>query len=348
MFQEFLQQTLFHNSVARYLIFLAIFVGTVVVLKLFDSIVLRRLKAQAEKTATRIDDLLIHTLEYIFMPVGYFAAFYMATRSLTLNPALSKSIDILGIIILTITGILLLSRITDYALGYILRKTNNTGKEYSLKAVRPILKVAVWGIGIVFLLDNLGFQISAIIAGLGIGGVAVALAAQAILGDLFSYVVIVMDRPFELGDFIIIGEHMGTVEHVGIKTTRVRSLSGEQLVFSNSDLTNSRIQNYKRMARRRVVFRLGVVYATNGSQLEEIPIIIRRIIEPIQGTTFDRAHFLSFGNFSLDFEVVYYIDGNDYNQYMDIQQTINLQLKEEFTCRNIEFAYPTQTLFLQK
>ncbi len=102
------------------------------------------------------------------------------------------------------------------------------------------------------------------------------------------------------------------------------------------------------MARRRVVFRLGVVYATNGSQLEEIPIIIRRIIEPIQGTTFDRAHFLSFGNFSLDFEVVYYIDGNDYNQYMDIQQTINLQLKEEFTCRNIEFAYPTQTLFLQK
>lgn len=348
MFQELLQQTLFHNSVDRYLISLAVFIATLVALKLFDSIVLSRLRGQAEKTATQLDDLLIRTLEYTFMPVFYFAAFYMATRSLTLNPALSRSVDILGIIILTITGIRLLSGITDYTLRYILRKTDNTDKERSLKAVIPILKVTVWVIGIVFLLDNLGFQISAIIAGLGIGGVAVALAAQAILGDLFSYVAIVMDRPFELGDFIIIGEHMGTVEHVGIKTTRVRSLSGEQLVFSNSDLTNSRIHNYKRMARRRVMFRFGVIYATTADQLEEIPSIVQRIIESIQGTTFDRAHFLSFGNFSLDFEVVYYIDGNDYNRYMDIQQTINLQLKEEFAQRKIEFAYPTQTLFLQK
>ncbi|MDT8903507.1 mechanosensitive ion channel family protein [Anaeroselena agilis] len=282
------------------------------------------------------------------MPALYFAAFYAATRGLALNAALSRGVDILGIIILTLSGIRFLVAMADVALKYLLHTSGNPEKERSLRAIAPIFKVTVWMIGLVFLLDNLGFEISAVVAGLGIGGIAVALAAQAVLGDLFSYVAIVFDRPFEIGDFIIIGEHMGTIEHVGIKTTRIRSLSGEQVVFSNSDLTNSRIRNYKRMITRRVLFKFGVIYSTADEQLKEIPAIVKRIIEAAEGTTFDRAHFFSFGDFSLDFEVVYYVQGNDYNRYMDVQQTINLNLKEEFARRNIEFAFPTQTLYLQR
>ncbi|MCK4428221.1 MAG: mechanosensitive ion channel family protein, partial [candidate division Zixibacteria bacterium] len=193
-----------------------------------------------------------------------------------------------------------------------------------------------------------GFKISTVIAGLGIGGIAVALAAQAILGDLFSYFSILFDRPFEVGDFIILDDYLGTIEHIGIKTTRVRSLGGEQLVFSNADLTNSRLRNYKRMAKRRVVFKLGVTYQTTLEQVKEIPTIIKNIIQNITDTVFDRAHFSSYGDFSLVFETVYYVLSRDYNKYMNIQQEINFAIKEEFEKRGIEFAYPTQTLFLEK
>ena len=197
-------------------------------------------------------------------------------------------------------------------------------------------------------MDNLGFKISTVIAGLGIGGVAVGLASQAILKDLFSYFSIIFDRPFEVGDFIIIGEYLGSVEHIGAKTTRIRSLSGEQLIFSNTDLTDSRVRNYKRMEKRRVLFRLGVVYQTSLKQLKEIPGIIETVIKNVNDTIFDRAHFLSYGDFSLVFEIVYYVIGADYNKYMDIQQQINFAIKEEFERKGIEFAYPTQTLFVQK
>ena len=141
---------------------------------------------------------------------------------------------------------------------------------------------------------------------------------------------------------------MGSIEDIGIKTTRIRSLGGEQLVFSNTDLTNSRVRNYKRMEKRRVVFKLGVTYQTSLQQLKEIPLIITGIIKNINDTAFDRAHFSSYGDFSLIFEVVYYVIGSDYNKYMNIQQEINLEIMEEFEKRRIEFAYPTQTIFLEK
>src|SRR5665648_311435 len=203
-----------------------------------------------------------------------------------------------------------------------------------------------FNIFIIIILDNLGIKISALVAGLGIGGIAIALAAQSVLGDLFSYFIIFFDRPFEIGDFIIIGDFLGTVEDIGIKTTRLRSLGGEELIFSNQDLTNSRVRNYKRMNRRRIVFKFGVIYQTTLTQLKKIPQIVKEIITQIPETTFDRAHFASYADFSLNFEVVYYINNSDYNKYMDIQQEINFQLKEAFEKEGIDFAYPTQTVFL--
>jgi small-conductance mechanosensitive channel len=262
-------------------------------------------------------------------------------------PSLQKAIDVLGVAVLTVLGIRLLVAVVYYTFEkYFL--TREEVRKQNIRRLLPVIKVAIWGVGVMFLLDNLGFRISTVGAGLGIGGIAVALAAQAVLGDLFSYFSILLDRPFELGDFIIVGDYMGTVEYTGIKTTRIRSLGGEQLVFSNTDLTNSRIRNYKRMQRRRVVFKFGVTYQTSTERLKEIPGIIGGIMEGVDDAVLDRAHFFEYGDFSLNFEIVYYVLTGNYNKYMDIQQQINLAINEEFAKRGIEFAYPTQTLFVNR
>jgi small-conductance mechanosensitive channel len=190
-------------------------------------------------------------------------------------------------------------------------------------------------------------KITTLVASLGIGGIAVAMALQNILGDIFASLSILLDKPFVVGDFIIVETHMGTVEYIGLKTTRIRSLSGEQLVFSNSDLLKSRIRNYKRMAERRVVFSIGVVYQTDHDTLKKIPDLIRKIIEDQDQVRFDRSHFQGYGEFSLNFETVYYVLSPDYNRYMDVQQAINLAIFRQFETLNIGFAYPTQTVFLK-
>jgi len=209
-------------------------------------------------------------------------------------------------------------------------------------------RTLLWSLVLLLALDNLGVNITALVTGLGIGGIAVALAVQTVLGDLLASLSIVLDKPFTMGDFLIVGEHMGSVEYIGLKTTRIRSLSGEQLVFSNADLLQSRIRNFGRMYERRVVFKIGVTYQTPRDRLTEIPGIIRTAIESQQQTRFDRSHFVSYGDFSLLFETVFYVLGADYNLYMDIQQAINLLIHERFEEQGIEFAYPTQTLFLER
>ncbi|RLB75629.1 MAG: mechanosensitive ion channel family protein [Deltaproteobacteria bacterium] len=283
------------------------------------------------------------------IPLGYLASFYISINILTLNSSLKKVIDIFAIALITIFTARFLTDLSGYGFKLYLRtRTKNISLERSLNSVLRIIKFLVWALAIIFFLDNLGFKISTVIAGLGIGGIAIGLAAQAILKDLFSYFSILFDRPFEIGDFIIIGDYLGTVEYIGAKTTRIRSLGGEQLIFSNTDLTDSRIRNYKRMDKRRVVFRVGVTYQTTLEQLKEMPRVIENVIKSVKDTAFDRAHFFSYGDFSLIFEIVYYVVGSDYNKYMDIQQEINLALKEEFEKRGIEFAYPTQTLFISK
>jgi small-conductance mechanosensitive channel len=228
------------------------------------------------------------------------------------------------------------------------KRERNGSREKQSKGILLIIQLFLWLTGALFLVDNLGYDITTLVAGLGIGGIAIALAAQTVLGDLFSYLVIFFDKPFEIGDFIIVEEKMGTVEYIGIKTTRIRSLSGEQIICSNTDLTNSRVHNYKRMRERRVVFSFGVTYDTSPENLQIIPQISRKIIEEVGDTRFDRAHFKSFGNFSLDFEVVYYVLSDDFNLYMDKQQDINLRIFEFFQNQGIEFAFPTQTVLLNK
>ncbi|MEM1175043.1 MAG: mechanosensitive ion channel family protein [Pseudomonadota bacterium] len=210
------------------------------------------------------------------------------------------------------------------------------------------MRVAIWAVVLLLVLDNLGVNITALVAGLGVGGIAVALAAQSVLSDLFASLSIVLDKPFAIGDFLIINEFLGSVEKVGLKTTRLRSLSGEQLIFSNTDLLNSRIRNFGRMFERRVVFSVGVTYQTSSEQLKVIPTIIRNAIEANEKTRFDRAHFQRYGDFALIFESVFFVQSPDYNTYMDIQQAVNLAIFERFEEEGIEFAYPTQTLYVNQ
>jgi small-conductance mechanosensitive channel len=225
---------------------------------------------------------------------------------------------------------------------------SNAAAVTTLSSIGFVLKTLLWFILLLVVLDNYGVNVTALVAGLGISGIAVALAVQNVLGDLFASFSIVFDKPFVIGDFIIVGDFMGTVEYVGLKTTRVRSLSGEQLIFSNTDLLKSLIRNFKRMFERRVVFTIGVLYQTSYEKLIEIPEMIQSIIESHSQARFDRAHFKEYGAYSLNFEIVYWIQDPDYNVYMDIQQAINLSIFRQFKEKGIQFAYPTQTLLIEK
>lgn len=345
----FLKTVFWGNSVANYITSLLIFLGCIIFLNIFRKIILKKLKRWAEKTTTTLDDFIVALIQKIMLPLGYLGAFYLSINMLEIAEVIKRLINIATLGVITVFSCRLITSLISYGFSRYLRiKGGGDTLKRSLGGIMSVVRFIVWGLATIFFLDNIGFKVSTVIAGLGIGGVAVALAAQAVLGDLFSYFAIVFDRPFEVGDFIIVGDYLGTVEYVGIKTTRIRSLSGEQLVFSNMDLTNSRVRNYKRMERRRVVFQFGVVYETTLEQLKKIPGIVERIIKSIDDTVFDRAHFFSFGDFSLIFEVVYYVLGSDYNKYMDIQQKINFALKEELEKENIKFAYPTQTLYINK
>ncbi len=347
--QNILNYQFLGNSVLNYGLALGIFLASVIIIKIFKLITIRKLKKWAEKTATTLDDFLVNLVATLAIPFLYLIAVYTAIKFLNLPPQLDTAVNALGMGILVFFTVRLILKLITYSLRLYWQKTSrSTALEHSISGILNIIKFVVWSLALVFFLDNLGFKISTVIAGLGIGGVAIALAAQAVLGDLFSYFSIIFDRPFEIGDFIIIGDLLGTVEHIGIKTTRIRSLGGEQLVFSNSDLTNSRVRNYKRMEKRRVVFKLGVTYNTPLSKLKEMPAVIEKAIKAVKNTAFDRAHFLSYGDFNLIYEVVYYVLSGDYNKYMDIQQEINFAVKEEFERRKIEFAFPTHTVYLTK
>ncbi len=340
---------IFGNSIMIYLMSLVLFTLAVVVIKIFRHVLLGRLKTRARETATSFDDFLLKIMDKIISPALYFGAFYFAVKILILPESFQKTIDMTAVAVVVFSLTRFVIELVAYGFSlYWSRQGKNVAEDRSLEGILKVINFIIWAFAVIFALDNMGFKISTVIAGLGIGGVAVALAAQAVLKDLFSYFAILFDRPFEIGDFIIVGDYLGAVEKIGIKTTRIRSLGGEQLIFSNADLTDSRVRNYKRMDKRRVVFKLGVVYQTSLAQLKEMPAIIKNVIEKIPDTVFDRAHFFSYGDFSLVFEVVYYVLGSDYNKYMDIQQAINFNIKEEFESRNIEFAYPTQTLYVNK
>ncbi len=345
-----LDQVYLGNSLLKWIIALTAAVAIYVVLSVMRRVIGRRLKVLADKTITDLDDFVADLVQVRTKKILFLAfAVYGASLFLVLSPDVQR-------ITLGAVFVFLFFQVGLWGNGIIkfmvTRRATKDGEDglnigaYSV--ITWIAKAVLWTTMVLLALNNLGIEITALVAGLGISGIAVALAVQNILGDLFASLSIILDRPFVIGDFIIVGDLMGTVEHVGLKTTRVLSLSGEQIVFSNTDLLESRIRNFRLMNERRVLFTLGVTYQTPADKLERIPGMIQEIIEVQEQVRFDRAHFSTFGDFSLNFQIVYWVLDRDYALYMGIQQEINLALYRKFEEEKIEFAYPTQTLFVEK
>jgi small-conductance mechanosensitive channel len=313
---------------------------------------IKRFQNVAQNTASHWDDLIVRLLQRTSSLLIFIVAFYTASFLIG-APLETRAIFYKGVVIgLFFQAAIWGNQFIEYLLLRYLRKRNHISSADSIdisaySAINVTGKFLLWSLLFLLLLDNLGVNITALVTGLGIGGIAIALAVQNILGDIFASLSIVLDRPFEVGDFIVVGDKAGTVENIGLKTSRIKSLSGEQLVFPNKTLIESEIRNFKRMQTRRVVFTFGVVYNTPLEKLKRIPSLVKEIIEATPNTVFDRAHFTKFAESSLDFEVVHILQTPDYNPFMDTQQHINLALFERFTNEGIEFAFPTRTIVIQ-
>ncbi len=345
-----LENELLQNPIRDWLLAVLVAAAIIGAFYLLKTIVIRRVIQFARRTENRIDDFVVDLLNRTQLWFLLIAGFYAGSQFLTFADVPTR---IIGHII-TITLFIQVAVWGNGAISFAVtrykqeRLDDDAGSVTVLSALGLIGKLVLWTIVLLLILDNLGVEVTSLIAGLGISGVAVALAVQNILGDLFASLSIVLDKPFVIGDFIVVGDFSGTVEKIGLKTTRVRSISGEQLVFSNTDLLTSRIRNYKLMQERRVVFTLGVLYETPPEKLAQIPAMVQEVIENLEQTRFDRAHFKSLDNSALTYEIVYFMLLPDYQAYMDTQQAINLALVRQFAGAGIEFAYPTQTVYMKR
>jgi small-conductance mechanosensitive channel len=316
--------------------------------KLLQYFLLRRAEKLSLRTRTNVDDTFVEIVKSLKPPFYFFLAFYLAVNSLTLAPLAERIVSVTLIVWVTYQVIVAVQILISFILKKRMRSEEDPGAKAAATFLGQIIGGILWIVGILLVLSNVGVNITSLVAGLGIGGIAVAFALQSVLADLFSSFSIYFDKPFRVGDFITVGTTSGTVEKIGIKTTRLRALQGEQVIMSNKELTTSMVQNFKRMTERRIVFSLGVLYETPTEKIKAIPGIITEIIERAPSTRLDRVHFKSFGDFALQFEVVYFVLSAEYKDYLDIHQEINLKIKEAFEREGIGFAYPTQTVVLQK
>jgi len=349
MTSDFLDRTIMGMALIDWAELIGITLGLTLVLVLVRHFFFGRFAKLAERTKNRVDDIVaevLHGMRTWFLAV---IAFYVAVEFIAADaPAIPWLLRVVFVGLLFQIGLWGNDLIRVGIEWYVEARDNEASQITAARAMGMVGRLVLWTMVFLALLDNFGVDVTALIAGLGIGGIAIALAVQNVLADLLAYVSIVADRPFVFGDFLVVGEHSGTVEHIGIKTTRIRSLSGEQIVFSNNDLLGSRVRNFKRMNERRALFSVGVVYDTPHEVLKELPGIFKEAVDAQENVRFDRAHLKVFGDFSINYEIVYYMLVPDYAVYMDTQQAINLAIHRAFTDRGIEFAFPTQTIHVEK
>jgi len=342
---------LWGNQLQDWLMAGGMMAGVLLVLLILKHLVKNRLLRAVKDSTTEVDDFLVpivrQTRVFTFLALGL----YLGSLFLDLPPRVEDPLEkILRVVAFLQIGFWGMGIISFYVNREVSGKLERDSGEAAttIDAFGLVAKIGLWVVISLLILDNLGVQVSSLVASLGIGGIAVALAVQNMLEDLFASLSIALDKPFVIGDFIVIDEYSGNVEDIGLKSTRIRSLSGEELVFSNADLLNSRIRNYKRLQTRRIEFHIGVVYGTPAEKLARIPDLVEEIISPIEYVQFDRAHFDELGDYALMYEIIYLVEQPDYATYMDVHQEINLGLYRRFEEEGIEFAYPTQTLFLEQ
>ncbi len=345
----FLDKVYLGNMVQDWLIAVCISMAVFFVLTIIQRMAVSRLSKLAATTDNQIDDLIVSMLRETKFFILLIASAYVASHAITLKPSVALLWQKAVILMLIIQGGLWASTGVKFWLGLMLEKRmdQDASSATTISLLGFVARLILWVIVGLLILDNLGVNITGLVAGLGIGGIAVALAVQNILSDLLASLSIVLDKPFVIGDFVVVDALSGTVEHIGLKTTRIRSLSGEQLIFSNNDLLKSRIHNYKKMQERRVVFSFGVTYQTPLEKLTLINRMIQDIIEAQANVRFGRVHFKEYGDSALNYEVVYFVTDQDYTLYMDAQQAINLEIFRRFAEQGVEFAYPTRTVYIQ-
>ena len=307
----------------------------------------------AEKTKTKLDDEILRNIKkpiyYIVIILGAnfgleFLSFFQGYRGAMQVTFILLEILLVAFIITRVVNVL----IAWYAEREARKKRMS---EHILFVFKKIINAFIYIIAFLVVLSVLEIDLSGVVIGMGVAGIAIAFALQNVLSDVFSAFSIYFDKPFEIGDYIVVGEYSGTVKKIGMKSTRVQLLQGEELVLANSVLTTTNVRNYKKMKKRRINFSFGVTYDTPTKKLKKIPDIIKDIINPEKLKyvyKLDRAHFTEFGDYSLKFDVVFYMDNKDYAIYRDTQQEINFKIKEAFEKEGIEMAFPTQTVFLNK
>jgi small-conductance mechanosensitive channel len=328
-----------------------VFILIIAVLAIIKKTVVRHLKHLSKKTKTDVDDFLIQAINEIHWPFYLFISLYFSVELIKLPTIIEKVLDYAIIIVVVFYVIKFIQKIIEFSAYKIKLKGKAKDPHFDASVVdllTKIVKIILWVIAVLLILSNIGYDITTLAAGLGIGGIAIAFALQNVLSDIFASFSIYFDKPFKVGDFIIIGTDAGRVKHVGIKTTRIQTLQGQELIVSNKELTETRINNYRRMKKRRVKFNLGVTYDTSSVKLKKIPVIIKNIFAKVKNAELVRVHFHQFGDFSLNFEIVYSVNSKEMDVYMDTQQEINFAIKEEFEKEKIEMAFPTQTVYVNK
>lgn len=336
------------NSPARWTLAITIAVVSFLAFRLARTLIERHLRKIVQRTKTPIDDLVLDLVHHIGWPFFLVAGGLLGSLVLELPNGAKVVLHKLFSIAFFVQGGVWVTHALGYGIDAYMRRSRPEDKSrLTVVALFNFFgRLVVWTMVVVLTLDNLGVDVTTLVAGVSVGGIAVGLALQSVLKDLLASLAIILDKPFEVGDFVTIGEFQGTVEEIGLKTTRLRSISGEQLVFGNDDLLSSRVRNYKRMRERRVVFSFGVVPATPVATLREIKTIVAGVVTGIEGARFHRVHFKAFRDWALEFEVVYYVTMPDYDAMMDIQERINLSLHEIFEQIGIDFATPTQTVLI--
>jgi Small-conductance mechanosensitive channel len=345
---KFMNLSYFNNTIENYLWFVGIFLMSFLIIQFLKAVIFKHIFKWAASRSVTAQLKLIPIVKKYLPRFLYVLAFYMSVNTLMISPYVHRIIMI-GVLsaIVYIVAKLVIAFVEFMFSRYRERTDIDSSQNMAMTWLSKMVKAVIWIIAFLIIISNIVPDVSALVAGLGVGGIAVAFAAQAIIEDIFSYFTIFLDRPFQIGDFITTGDYLGEVKHIGIRTTRLKSLGGEELVFSNKDLTSARIRNYKTMEERRVVFSIGVTYDTSLEKLKQIPEVLKEIIDSKEMTRFDRAHFLSYGDSSLKYEIVYYVLSGDYNKYMDVHQAINFDIRERFDAMELEFAFPTRTLYIE-
>jgi small-conductance mechanosensitive channel len=347
---DLLDKQILNNTVLEWLIALLILLVTYLLLQFIKHFIARRMSKWAKKTITDVDDFVADLLAQTKSFLVFIFSLYFASLRLTLGNTIKQGIQLVAIFALLIQFGLWLTALVSFWVRRQARKEDLPGTQATtLSIVGLLVKIAIWFLLLLIALDNIpGVQITTLIASLGVGGIAVGLAVQSILKDIFASLSIALDKPFVIGDAIAVGDIVGTIEHIGLKSVRLRSLSGEQIVFSTSDLLSSRIKNYQKMSRRMVVMKFGVSYNTPQKKIEQIPTMMEEIIAGVEHATFARSHLTGFGASTLDFETVYHIEVPDYMVFMDSRQKVALQVLKRFEDENIEMPYPTQTVLVDR